>query len=111
MEYIKLNNGINMPIVGYGTYGTNNTEEDVLNALNCGYRLIDTAQWYNNEREVGNAIKKSNIKREEIFITSKTITSTYEDTIDGIYKSLEKLQTDYIDLMVIHWPMGNDKEV
>ena len=110
MEYIKLNNKIKMPILGFGTYGTNHTEEDVLKAIHAGYRLIDTAQWYHNEKEVGNAIKKSEIPREEFFITSKTITNGYKSTIDGIKKSLEQLQTDYIDLMIIHWPLGNDIE-
>ena len=109
MEYILLNNNVKMPILGFGTYQTN-SELDVLNALKIGYRLIDTAQWYNNEKEVGNAIKKSNIPRKEIFITSKTITNGYNETLEGINKSLEKLQTDYIDLMIIHWPQGNDIE-
>ena len=109
MKYILLNNNVKMPLLGFGTYNSN-AEIDVLNALKIGYRLIDTAQWYNNEREVGNAIKKSNIPREEIFITSKTITNGYYETIEGINKSLERLQTDYIDLMIIHWPQGNDIE-
>lgn len=109
MEFVNLNNGIKMPILGYGTYNTN-AEIEVGIALNIGYRLIDTAQWYNNEKEVGNAIKKSNILRDEIFITSKTITNGYYDTIRGVNESLNKLQTDYIDLMLIHWPLGNDVE-
>lgn len=109
MDYILLNNNVLMPALGFGTYNSN-AEQDVLNALKVGYRLIDTAQWYNNEREVGNAIKKSNIPREEIFITSKTITNGYNETIEGINKSLERLKTDYIDLMIIHWPLGNDIE-
>lgn len=109
MKYILLNNNVKMPVLGFGTYNAN-AELDVLNALKVGYRLIDTAQWYNNEREVGNAIKNSNISRKEIFITSKTITNGYNETIEGINKSLEKLQTDYIDLMIIHWPLGNDIE-
>lgn len=109
MEYILLNNNVKMPLLGFGTYNSN-AEIDVLNALKVGYRLIDTAQWYNNEIEVGNAIKKSNIPREEIFITSKTITNGYNETIEGINKSLKRLQTDYIDLMIIHWPQGKDIE-
>ena len=109
MEYIVLNNNVKMPVLGFGTYNSN-AKQDVLNALKTGYRLIDTAQWYNNEKEVGNAIKKSNIPRKEIFITSKTITNGYNETLEGINKSLEKLQTDYIDLMIIHWPQGNDIE-
>ena len=110
MKTFTLNNGVKIPIIGFGTYGTKNTEKDVLNALKVGYRLIDTAQWYNNEREVGNAIKNSNISRKEIFITSKTITNGYQDTIKGVNISLKNLQTDYIDLMLIHWPLGNDIE-
>lgn len=109
MEYVTLNNGVKMPILGFGTYNTN-TFADVLNALNAGYRLIDTAQWYENETAVGSAIKKSGIPREEIFITSKTITDGYDETIKGVEESLKKLQTDYIDLMIIHWPQRKDLE-
>lgn len=110
IKYITLNNGIKIPMLGFGTYGLKNTEKDVINTLHSGYRLIDTAQWYNNEKEVGNAIKKSQIPREEIFITSKTITDGYSETIEGVKQSLERLQTNYIDLMVIHWPQQNDIE-
>ena len=109
MKYVTLNNGVKMPILGFGTYNTN-TYTDVLNALKIGYRLIDTAQWYENEKDVGNAIKKSGIPREEIFITSKTITDGYDETIKGVEESLKKLQTDYIDLMIIHWPQRKDLE-
>lgn len=110
MKTTLLNNGVEIPVIGYGTYGTKDPEKEVIDAIKTGYRLIDTAQWYNNEREVGRGIKKSNIPRNEIFLTSKTITNGYEETIEGVNKSLEKLQTNYIDLMLIHWPQGSDVE-
>ena len=106
MDIIKLNNGITVPIIGYGTYliSKQDTKNLVLKALNVGYRHIDTAQYYGNEHEVGLAVKESNIDREKIFITSKTQTSGYESTKRGIEKSLDEFGLDYIDLMLIHWP-------
>lgn len=110
MEYIKLNNGIEMPIIGYGTYLTSkqDTRNLVLKALNSGYRHIDTAQNYGNEHEVGLAVKESNIPREEIFITSKTQTNGYGPTKRGIEESLKEFGLDYIDLMIIHWPISDN---
>lgn len=112
MEYLKLNNGVEIPSLGYGTYLTSPrvTEQNVLQALQVGYRLIDTAQNYGNEREVGLAVKNSGIKREDIFVTSKTQTSGYQSTKAGIDHSLAVSGLDYFDLMIIHWPNGNDIE-
>lgn len=112
MKYIKLNNGVLMPIIGYGTYLTSkrDTKDLVLKALNNGYRHIDTAQNYGNEHEVGLAVKESKISREEIFITSKTQTNGYESTKRGIEESLREFGLDYIDLMIIHWPTWDNIE-
>ncbi|MDU6443859.1 aldo/keto reductase [Streptococcus sp.] len=108
MEYITLNNGIKMPVLGYGVYQIPNTQtkECVLEALEVGYRLIDTAQYYGNERGVGDAIKASGIPRDEIFITTKLKSNHNVERL--INQSLSDLQTDYIDLLLIHWVMGND---
>ena len=108
MKYITLNNGIQMPMLGYGVYQIPNsqTKECVLEALKVGYRLIDTAQYYGNERGVGDAIKASGIPRKEIFITTKLKSNhNVERLID---QSLADLQTDYIDLLLIHWVTGDD---
>ncbi len=112
MKYYKLNNGVQVPAIGYGTYMTSPriTESEVTNALNAGYRLIDTAQNYGNEREVGAAINRSSINRDQIFVTSKTQTSGYRSTKVGIDESLRAAGLDYFDLMIIHWPNGNDLE-
>ncbi len=106
MNTVTLNNGVKMPSVGYGTYLTPSrlTEELVLQALEAGYRHIDTAQNYGNEHEVGLAVKECGLPREEIFITSKTQTSGYGATQRGIARSLSDFGLDYIDLMIIHWP-------
>lgn len=112
MEYGILNNGIKIPLVGYGTYQVTDLEECercVLDALSVGYRLIDTAQQYKNEEAVGSAIKKSGIPREEIFITTKINFKNYETEKceASIEESLRKLQVDYIDLVLLHWPFNN----
>ena len=108
MNYITLNNNIKMPILGLGTARTTKSECEnmVLQAIQAGYRLIDTAQMYENEREVGNAIKKSGIPRNEIFITTKICrpNNSYEATKLAIEKSLKELQVNYIDLLLIHEP-------
>lgn len=108
METVKLRNGVIMPIVGYGVYQVDSTECErcVSDALKTGYRMIDTAQAYNNEEGVGAAIAKSGIPREEIFIVSKIWISNYgyEKAKASIDESLRKLRTDYIDLMLLHQP-------
>lgn len=108
MKTVKLNNGIEMPQMGYGVYQVSpyECERCVSNALQVGYRMIDTAQAYHNEEGVGNAIKKSGIARQEIFLVSKIWISNYgyEKAKVSIDKSLHKLQTDYLDLMLLHQP-------
>ena len=108
METVKLRNGVIMPIVGYGVYQVDPAECErcVSDALKTGYRMIDTAQAYNNEEGVGAAIAKSGIPREEIFIVSKIWISNYgyEKAKASIDESLRKLRTDYIDLMLLHQP-------
>lgn len=111
MENITLNNGILMPILGYGVYQVtpDECERCVLDALEVGYRHIDTAQAYFNEQQVGNAIKKSGIARKDIFLTSKVWLEHfgYEECRKSVLVSLEKLQTEYIDLMLLHQPFGD----
>lgn len=111
MEYITLNNGIKMPVLGYGVYQVDPAECEhcVLDAISVGYRSIDTAQAYNNEEGVGNAISKCGVPREELFITTKVWISNagYEKAKVSIEESMKKLQTDYIDLMLIHQPFND----
>ncbi len=111
MEYVKLNNGIKMPILGFGVYQipASDTKKCVLDALKVGYRMIDTAQSYFNEREVGEAIRESKIPREEIFVTSKVWIDNYgyEKCRESVLKSLDKMGLDYIDLMLLHQPFAD----
>lgn len=112
MQIIKLNNGIEMPILGFGVYqipDNNECERVVGEALEVGYRLIDTAQAYFNEEAVGNAIKKSGIDRKDIFLVTKIWVSNggYEKAKASIDESLRKLQTDYLDLILIHQPFND----
>ena len=112
MEYITLNDGNKIPAIGFGVFMIPNdgpTYEAVLEALKAGYRHIDTATAYFNEEDVGKAIKDSKIPREEIFITSKLWLSQYgyENAKKGIERSLKKLDTDYIDLYLLHQPYGD----
>lgn len=111
MEYATLNNGVKMPILGYGVYQVTKDECErcVLDALKAGYRSIDTAQSYFNEEEVGSAIKKSGIPREDIFLTSKVWIEHYgyESCKKSVEESLKKLQTDYLDLMLLHQPFSD----
>lgn len=111
MEYVTLSNGVKMPQLGYGVYQVSKDECErcVLDALKVGYRHIDTAQSYFNEEEVGNAIVRSGIPREEIFLTTKVWVEHYgyEDTKASVYESMRKLQTNYIDLMLLHQPFSD----
>lgn len=104
----KLNNGVEMPWVGYGTYKTpvEETESVVSEALEIGYRHIDTAAFYQNEKGVGQAVRKSGISREEIFVTSKVWNSNrgYEKTKKAFEDTMRELDMDYLDLYLIHWP-------
>ena len=114
MEFITLNNGVEMPILGYGTYQTppGITERCVADALRVGYRSVDTAQCYGNEREVGLACRKSGISRTELFITTKLwACNGYQDTLRSIDSSLKKIGMDYIDLFLIHEPSGDVHEI
>lgn len=108
MKFATLNNGLSMPMAGIGTFllTPDEAEASVLAALEDGYRLIDTANAYVNEKAVGRAMKKSGLKREEIFLETKLWPSFYEDD-NAVDKTLERLGTDYIDLLLIHQPAGN----
>ena len=108
MEYAMLNNGVKMPMAGIGTFllSPDEAEVSVLSALQCGYRLIDTANAYVNEKAVGRAMKRSGLNREEIFLETKLWPSFYEQD-DAVDKTLARLDTDYIDLLLIHQPAGN----
>ena len=111
MDFVTLNNGIKMPQLGYGVYQIKNSECErcVLDAIEVGYRSIDTAQAYGNEEAVGRALKKSGVPRSELFLTTKVwISNTgYKKAKASIEQSLKKLGTDYIDLLLIHQPFGD----
>ena len=111
MQTVKLNNGVEMPILGYGVFlvDPKECERCVTDAIDVGYRMIDTAQAYYNEEGVGAAIKKSGINRDEFFLVTKVwITNSGEEKASkSIEESLKKLQTDYVDLLLIHQPFGD----
>lgn len=109
MNTMPLNNDIQMPMLGFGTFlmGGAESEESVLTALRSGYRMIDTAEAYGNEEAVGNATQKSGIPRGELFLVTKVNFRSYENTRATVEASLEKLKTSYLDLVLLHWPFGN----
>ena len=112
MQNLKLNNGIEMPILGFGTFLMNDKkecEQAVIDAIQIGYKLIDTAKAYGNEESVGLGIKNSGVKREEIFLTTKINFGDFEhDACEkAVLDSLKKLQVEYIDMVLLHWPFGN----
>lgn len=111
MEYVELNNSVKMPMLGYGVYQTppEETERCVLEAVDVGYRSIDTAQAYGNEEGVGSALAKCGLPREEFFLTTKVWISNagYERAKASIEESLQKLRTSYLDLLLIHQPFGD----
>ena len=115
METLTLNNGIQMPLVGFGTWDVRGEtgKQAILTALELGYRLLDTAQMYDNEEIVGQAVQESGLPRQEIFITTKLYrpSASYQKAKAGIERSLQALQTDYIDLLLIHEPYGNALEM
>lgn len=108
-KYFELKNGVKLPNIGFGTWRVPESEqcvEAVLTAIDCGYRHIDTAYFYKNEKSVGEAVRQSGIHREDIFITSKLWNDFhgYESTLKSFEETLENLGTDYLDLYLIHWP-------
>jgi 2,5-diketo-D-gluconate reductase A len=112
MKNVKLNNGVEIPILGFGVFQVKDLaecERSVIDAINAGYRLIDTAQSYGNEEAVGKAIKNSGIKREDLFITTKVWIQSdgYNGTRKAFENSLKQLQLDYIDLYLMHQPFGD----
>ena len=109
MENLTLNNGVQMPLVGFGTFmlGGEICTNAVAEAIRCGYRMIDTAEAYGNEREVGAGIKASGIDRGELFLVTKVNFKSYEAAEQTVMQSLESLQTDYIDLLLLHWPFAD----
>jgi len=109
MGSFTLNNGVEMPYLGLGVFQSENAKNSVINALDSGYRHIDTASIYNNEKEVGNALRQHDIPREEIFVVSKVWNNDqgYDSTIKAYHESLKRLKMDYLDLYLIHWPIKN----
>jgi len=111
MEYKILNNGISMPMVGLGVYNISGrkTQGVVEEAIGVGYRSIDTAAYYDNERGVGDAVRACGVPREELFITTKICDScyTHDQTLRTVGHSMKELGLDYVDLMLLHWPVGN----
>ena len=111
MEYKTLNNGVKMPMIGFGVYNISKrrTQQVVEAAVSVGYRSIDTAAYYDNERGVGDAVRACGVPREQLFITTKIYDScyTHEQTVRAVNNSMKELGLDYIDLMLLHWPAGN----
>ena len=109
MEYLTLHNGVQMPLVGFGTFmlGGDTCKNAVAAAIESGYRMIDTAEAYGNEKEVGEGIRQSGIDRKELFLVTKVNFKSYENAEQTVMQSLANLQTDSIDLLLLHWPFAN----
>lgn len=109
MEYLTLNNGVHIPLIGFGTFmlGGETCKNAVTTAIKTGYRMIDTAEAYGNEKEVGEGIKQSGVDRKELFLATKVNFKSYENAEQTVMQSLSNLQTDYIDLLFLHWPFAN----
>ena len=109
METITLNNGVEMPLLGLGTFKS--AGDDCVNsvrmAIEAGYRMIDTAEGYKNEEQVGQGIAESGIDRKQLFIVTKVSFRSFENAREAVLSSLKKLRTDYLDLVLLHWPFGN----
>lgn len=114
MKTFRLSNGVEIPAVGYGSYLSTegNGKQTIIDALDAGYRYIDTAMFYQNEAEIGEALAEYNIKREDLFLVSKVWHTMLgrEKTLQSFEASLKALGTDYLDMFLIHWPMGLDKD-
>ena len=113
MEYKKLNNGVEMPMIGLGVYNIpeRETQRVVEDAISVGYRSIDKAAMYGNERGVGDGVRACGVAREELFVTTKIFEPCYtrEQTLRTVEHSMGELRLDYVDLMLLHWPVGNPK--
>ena len=109
MEYLTLNNGVLMPLIGFGTFmlGGEACKNAVAAAIQSGYRMIDTAEAYGNEKAVGEGIKQSGMDRRALFLVTKVNFKSYENAAQAVRQSLAALQTDYIDLLLLHWPFAN----
>lgn len=109
MEYLTLNNGVQMPLVGFGTFmlSGETCTNAVATAIESGYRMIDTAEAYGNEKEVGKGIWQSGVDRRELFLVTKVNFKSYENAERTVMQSLANLQTDYLDLLLLHWPFAN----
>ncbi|MBQ1738240.1 MAG: aldo/keto reductase, partial [Muribaculaceae bacterium] len=110
MEYKMLNNGVEMPMVGLGVYNISRreTQRVVETAIEVGYRSIDTAAMYYNEREVGDAVRATGVSRDQLFVTTKICDPCYtrDETMRTVEHSIKQLGLDYVDLMLLHWPVG-----
>ena len=109
MEYLTLNNGVLMPLIGFGTFmlGGEACKNAVAAAIQSGYRMIDTAEAYGNEKAVGEGIKQSGMDRRALFLVTKVNFKSYENAEQTVMRSLQGLQTDYLDLLLLHWPFAN----
>jgi diketogulonate reductase-like aldo/keto reductase len=114
MDHVELSNGVRMPMLGLGVYDMYEAEAEkaVQDALQIGYRMIDTAEMYRNEQQIGNAVRASGIPRGEIFITTKIANPSqgFDSTLRAFEVSLQKLQTDYVDLYLVHWPIRESRK-
>lgn len=109
MEFMTLNNGVKLPMMGFGTFKMNGEtcEQAVLTAIEGGIRLLDTAEAYGNEADVGRAVAKCGVPRGELFLLTKVDFKSYEDAAKSVENSLKALGTDYLDMVLLHWPFGN----
>lgn len=109
MEYLTLNNGVQMPLVGFSTFMLQGEVyiNTVMTAIESSCRMIDTAETYGNEAAVGEAIQQSSVDRRELFLVTEVNFKSYENAEQAVTQSLNRLQTDYIDLLLLHWPFAN----